>query len=313
MRITKPKKLTKGDLIGIISPASAPDDLEKINKGVAYLENLGYQVEVGKNIDKQRGYLAGTDEERLEDLHYMFEKKEVKAVFCVRGGYGSGRLLDKINYNLIKQNPKIFVGYSDINALHMAFYQKARLITFGGPMVATDFYDDMDDTVEEAFWDILTSSRKIGKIHNPKDEKFYVLNKGRGEGRILGGNLSILISLMGTEYFPQLKDSILILEEVNEAPYRVDRMFNQLRLIKAIKQTKGVILGRFVDCYESDVEKKTLTLNEVIADYFTKLKIPVFYNVKYGHIKNTMTIPFGVKCKINTSRGFIEFTEGAVV
>lgn len=312
MRLIKPKKLTKGDLIGIISPASTPEDLSKIEKGVAYFESLGYQVEVGKNIGKERGYLAGEDEERLDDLHYMFGKKEVKAIMCTRGGYGSARLLNKINFNLIRQNPKIFVGYSDINALQLAFMQKAKLVTFGGPMVATDFSDKINKKVEENFWQILTSSRKIGKICNPNAEKFYVLNKGRGEGRVIGGNLSILISIMGTEYFPPLKDSILLLEEINEAPYRVDRMFNQLKLAKAFRQVKGVILGRFVDCYETDSDKKTLSLNEVIADYFTNLKIPVLYNVKYGHIKDTITIPFGVKCKVNSSRGFIEFMEGAV-
>lgn len=312
MRIVKPKKLTKGDLIGIISPASTPEDLTRIEKGVAYFESLGYHVEVGPNVGKTRGYLAGTDEERLEDLHYMFSNKHVKAVICARGGYGSARLLDKINYNMIRQNPKIFVGYSDINALQMAFYQKAKLVTFGGPMVATDFADEMNSVVEENFWSIITSTKKIGKICNPHEEKFYVLNKGRGEGRILGGNLSVLISMMGTDYLPQLKDSILLLEEINEAPYRIDRMFNQFRLAKYFRQVKGVILGRFVDCYESDTAKRTLTLNEVIADYFTNLKVPVLYNVKYGHIKDTIMIPFGVKCKVNSSRGFIEFMEGAV-
>jgi len=313
MRIIKPKKLSKGDLIGIISPASAPSDLSSIDRGVAYFESLGYKVEVGKNAAQQKGYFAGDDKERLDDLHYMFRKKEVKAIICTRGGYGSGRLLNSLDYNLIRQNPKIFVGYSDINALQLAIFHKVKMITFGGPMVSPDFSNEMNESAEEDFWSTITSSKKIGKISNPKEEKFYVLNKGRGEGRILGGNLSILVSIMGTEYFPQFKDSILLLEEINEPPYRVDRLFNQLKLAKIFKQVKGIILGRFVNCYESDSEKKTFTLNEVIADYFTSLKIPVFYNVKYGHIKDTMTIPFGIKCRINTSRGFIEFTEGAVI
>ncbi len=312
MRIIKPKRLSKGDLIGIISPGSSPEDLGLIDKGVSYLESLGYQIEVGKNVGKARGYLAGEDHERLDDLHYMFEKREVKAIFCVRGGYGSGRLLSKINFNLIRKNPKIFVGYSDLNAIQLSFFQKAKLVTFAGPMLAVDLSGEMNKNAEEQFWRMLTSNKRIGKISNSNNEKFYVLNKGRGEGRIMGGNLSIIASLMGTEYMPSFKDSILILEEINEAPYRIDRMFNQLKLAKVFKQTKGIILGRFVDCYESDSTKKTLTLNEVIADYFSGMKIPIIYNVKHGHVKDMITIPLGVRCKINSSRGFIEFLESAV-
>lgn len=313
MRSMKPKKLNSGDVIGIISPASSPDDPTRIEKGVRYLEKLGYRVEVGKNVGKERGYLAGTDEERLSDLHDMFGNKEVKAIFCVRGGYGSGRLLDKIKFNLIKKNPKIFVGYSDITVLQMAIYQKTGLVTFAGPMVAVDFWkEEVDPFTEENFWDLLTKKRKIGKLHNPKDEHFFVLNKGRGEGKLFGGNLALLASIMGTHYFPSMKDAILLLEDIGEQPYRVDRLLNQLKLANIFKQANGVILGRFVDCYESDETKKTLTLNEVIADYFNGMDIPVIYNFKHGHISSNLTIPFGVKCKLNASRGFVEITESAV-
>ena len=313
MRIVKPKRLKKGDLIGIISPASSPDDLSRINKGVSYLESIGYRVEVGKNVGKIRGYLAGTDQERLDDLHSMFKNKDVKAIFSVRGGYGSGRLLDKINFNLIKKNPKIFVGYSDITALQMAFFKKTGLVTFAGPMVAVDFgADEVDPFTEEVFWKTITSNKKIGKLHNPDDEKFYVLTKGRGEGRIIGGNLALLASIIGTDYQPNFTNSILLLEDIGEPPYRIDRLFYQLKYAKAFKQTKGIILGRFVDCYETDSTKTSLTLNEVIDDYFSELKIPVVYNIKHGHIKENLTIPFGLKCKLNASRCFIEISEGAV-
>ena len=165
MRVVKPKKLQKGDLIGVISPASSPDDLSKINLGVNYLEKLGYKVEVGKNVGNYHGYLAGSDEERLADLHSMFKKKDVKAIFSVRGGYGSPRLLDKIDFNIIKSNPKIFVGYSDITALQMAFYQKAGLITFAGPMVAVDFYNSVDPFTEEFFWSSLHPIKKSAELN----------------------------------------------------------------------------------------------------------------------------------------------------
>jgi len=312
MGIIKPKRLKQGDVIGIISPASSPDDNSKINRGVAYLEKLGYRVEVGKNVGSHEGYLAGTDSQRLADLHEMFKNRQIKAILSIRGGYGSGRLLDKIDYKLIRNNPKIFVGYSDINALQMAFFAKTGLITFAGPMVAVDFHDEVSTFTEEVFWRTITSNKKIGRIQNPRKEKFYVLNKGRSSGRILGGNLSLINSLIGTEYFPKLKGAILLLEDINEAPYRIDRMLNQLRLSKILKQINGVILGHFVDCYEQDPTKQTFTLNEVIIEYFQNLKMPVIYNVKHGHIKENITIPYGLKCVLNATRGFIEIPENAV-
>lgn len=312
MKLIKPKKLPKNGVIGIISPASAVESVEKIEKGVKYLEKLGYRVEVGKNVGKNLGYLAGKDEERLEDLHDMFRNKNINAVICVRGGYGTGRLLNKIDFNLIKKNPKIFVGYSDITTLQMSFLQKAKLVTFAGPMVAVDFWEDeVDSFTEENFWRIITSNKKIGKLQNPNAEKFFTLVKGQASGELMGGNLALVTSIMGSEYLPPFKGKILLLEDVDEKPYRIDRMFNQLRLAKAFKQIKGVILGRFVDCYE-DINP-TLSLNEVIADYFNKMKIPVIYNFKHGHIKQNITIPWGLKCNLNSTKGIVDIPESAVV
>lgn len=312
MKIIKPKKLKKGDLIGIVSPASSPNDLNRINSGVKYFESLGYRVEVGKNILNQTGYFSASDEERLEDLHAMFKNKNVKAIISTRGGYGSARLLDKINYSIIKKNPKIFVGYSDITALQLSIFKRTGLITFAGPMVAVDFFSDVDSFTEENFWKILTSSKKIGKLVNPNSEPFYSINPGRCDGKLLGGNLTIISSLLGTKYLPEFKNSILFMEEINEKPYRIDRMFNQLRLANVFDSVKGIVLGRFVDCYEKDSTKNSFKLNEVIFEYFDKLKIPVLYNVKHGHIKQNLTLPIGVNTKLNASRNFIEITESAV-
>ena len=313
MKTIKPPKLNKNELIGIISPASSPNDLDTIEKGVKYLENLGYSVKVGKNVGKKHGFLAGTDQERLSDLHNMFSDKNVKAIFSIRGGYGSGRLLDRINFNLIKKNPKIFVGYSDITALHMAIYQKTGLVTFAGPMVSSDFSGEINKFAEENFWKLITSNKKVGKLNNPGNEKFFILNSGRAEGKILGGNLALMNSLMGTKYLPSFKDSILLIEEIGEEPYRVDRLFNQLRLSNILKETNGVILGRFVDCYDNERSNNKIDLNEVIENYFTDLKKPVIYNFSHGHIKENLTIPFGLHCKLNASRCFVEITENAVI
>lgn len=312
MKIIKPKKLSKGDVIGVISPGSSPTDPESIEKGVTYLEKMGYRVEIGENVGKVHGYLAGSDEDRLDDIHSMFANKDVKAIFSLRGGYGSGRLLDRLNFGLIKKNPKIFVGYSDITALQLAIYNKTGLVTFAGPMVATDFSSEINAFAEENFWNILTNAKKIGKLHNPKDQNFYSLTKGRGEGKILGGNLALISSVMGTAYMPNLKNSILLLEDIGELPYRVDRLLNQLKIAKVFDQVNGIILGRFVDCYEKDRTADTIMLNEVIEHYFSDIKKPVLYNFSHGHIKENITIPFGINCKINTSRCFVELTESAV-
>lgn len=312
MRYTKPKRLHNGDLIGIISPASTPDDLTRVNSGVQYLEKIGYKVIVGSNVGKNHGYLAGSDEERVNDLHSMFKNKNVKAIMCVRGGYGSPRLLDKINYSLIKRNPKIFVGYSDITALQMAFLQKANLVTFAGPMLAVDFYDEVSSFTEEFFWRLITSNKKIGRIKNPNSEKMYYLRKGSASGQIIGGNLALFVSLMGTQYFPDVRKKILLLEDTGEAPYRLDRLINQLRIANVFEKVKGVILGAFTDCKESDPDKKTLTLGEVIEDYFTKVKKPAVYNFQHGHIKDNITVPFGIKARLNATKGFFELIEGAV-
>lgn len=312
MGIIKPKKLNSKDVIGIIAPGSSPDDHSRIEKGVGYLEKMGYRTQLGKNVGKTKGYLAGTDSERLSDLHQMFADKNVKAIFCLRGGYGAFRLLDKINYKLIKDNPKIFVGYSEITSLQNAFLQKAGLVTFAGPMVAVDFYEDISPYTEENFWAMITSNKKFGKIKYPQDEKLPSLVKGTASGRLIGGNLAVFAALIGTDYLPNISGNILLLEDIAELPYKVDRMLNQLKFANIFKKAKGIILGRFVDCFEHDPNKKTLTLGEVIDNYIGSLEIPSIYTFPHGHIKDFITMPIGIKIKLNALRGIVEFEESAV-
>lgn len=312
MQVIKPARLKKGDTIGLITPASSPDDLIKIEESTRYLEKMGYRVKLGKSVGKFIGYLAGTDDERLEDLHSMFSDKTIKAIMCLRGGYGAFRLLDKINYKLIQKNPKIFVGYSEITALQNAIFSKTGLITFAGPMPAVDFVNNISPYTEEWFWKIVTSNKKIGKIKYPENLKMPFINKGVANARILGGNLAVLSALLGTEYFPDMKDKILLLEDIDEKPYKIDRMLNQLRLAKVFKGLKGIILGRFVECYEQDPNKKTLSLGEVIEYYFKSLKLPTIYTFPHGHIKDFVTIPLGLKIGLNATKGTVEFLENAV-
>jgi muramoyltetrapeptide carboxypeptidase len=245
-------------------------------------------------------------------LHDMFLDKNVKAIICTRGGYGAPRLVDKIDYNLIAKNPKIFVGYSDITALQMAIFHKTGLITFAGPMLAVDLYNTVNPFAEEMFWGLLTSNKKYGKIDFPEDEKIFPVIKGTGKGRVVGGNLATLLSIAGSSYMPDMKNKILFLEEIGEAPYRIDRMFNQLRLMGVFKKISALILGAFTNCIEPDPEKKTFSTGEVIAEYVDKFKIPVVYNFRHGHIDDNLTVPFGSTFRVNASRSIIEITESVV-
>ncbi len=312
MQVIKPARLKKGDLIGLITPASTPELLTKIQDSVRHFEQLGYRVKLGKNVGKQYGYLGGLDEERLSDIHEMFADKKVKAIFSIRGGDGTIRLLDKINYGLIKRNPKILIGHSDITALQLAIYVKTGLITFSGPMAAVDFANDVDPFTEEMFWGMITSNKKIGKVKNPGGEKISTLTKGIASGRLIGGNLSLVGSLLGTQLLPKFDKSILFLEDVDEKPYRVDRYFAQMRLAKIFDKMSGMILCNFTDCEETDPSKKSLTINEVVYDYFATLKKPIIYNVVYGHVKSKNTIPMGVRARINATKGEFEILEGCV-
>ena len=311
MGIIKPKKLEKGDTIGIISPASRPKDLTKIDNAVKYLEGLGYNVKVGKNAKNLYGFLAGTDEERLSDLHEMFLDKNIKAIICSRGGYGTPKLLNKIDYNIIKENPKIFVGYSDITALQLAFFEKAGLVTFSGPMAAVELCK-VDPFTEECFWAMITSTAKIGVLKNPDGEPIKTINKGSATGILMGGNLSLILTLFGTSYCPSFKDSILYFEEVDEEPYGVDRYLSTLRNGNVFEQIRGLIIGSMTDCGEGATQP-SLTLEQVFEDYFKDIKVPIIDNLIYGHIPRKNTMPFGIQTRIDTETKEIEILEGCVV
>lgn len=308
----KPKKLRRKDLIGIISPASATNDEKLVENGIKYIESLGYKTIVGKNVGKVRGYLAGTDEERIDDIHQMFGDKNVKAIFCLRGGYGAFRLLDKIDYKLIQKNPKIFVGFSEITALQMAFLKKSNLISFAGPMVVPNFSSEIDTFTEERFWRSITSTASRERIQISAKQQLSKIKIGQTTGRLIGGNLSVFSALIGTGYVPELMNKILFLEEIDEPPYKIDRMLNQLKLNNSFKKLNGIILGSFKGGIEQDKNKKTLTLEEVWNDYFESVKIPVIHSFPHGHIKDMVTMPLGIKVRMNMKKKFVEFTESGV-
>lgn len=312
MNILKPPRLRKHDLIGIVSPASAPSSQEKVDKGVQYLERLGYRVKVGQHVMDQHGYLAGTDDQRAHDLNDMLRDPAVRAIVAVRGGYGTPRLLHLVDYRAVRRNPKILVGYSDLTALQLALFRKTGLVTFSGPMVGVEMWDSIDPFTEEHFWRVITSSARIGPLRNPQGERLVAYNKGKVAGTLIGGNMSLLASLMGTPYLPNFRKAILVLEDVDEAPHRIDRMFAQLHHAGISKVIAGLVLGKFTDCVPSDPSKPHLNIEQVLDDAVSRITCPVLTNLQYGHIAKKLTLPFGVRALLDSRNGVLKILEGAV-
>lgn len=312
MTIIKPPRLRKGSIIGLVAPASTPLTEEKIEKGAIYLEQLGYYVKFGEHIRTIHGYLAGTDEERAADFNTMVCDKDVKAIFAIRGGYGTPRILPLIDYRSLKQNPKIVVGYSDITALQLAIFRKIGLVTFSGPMTGTDMWKDIDPYTEEHFWQLITSTKKIGVLKNPMNEPLKILKHGKARGRLLGGNLSMIACLMGTSFLPKLNGEILFLEDVEEAPYRVDRMLMQLLNAGVLNRLAGLVFGKFTDCNPSNPSEPHLSIDQVQGEYAEKSKCPVVANFQYGHIPSKLTVPMGLQAMLDSKRNRIEVLDNAV-
>lgn len=312
MSIIKPKRLRNGDLIGLITPASPVADSSRIEKAVHYLERLGYRVTVGEHVGKVHGYLAGVDEERLADLHAMFEDRRVKAIIALRGGYGTPRLLSKLNYRLVSQNPKILVGFSDITALQLALWRQCGLITFHGPMAGVDMADSMDAFTEELFWQTVTSTKKIGRISFPPGVEPSSLYPGKATGRLIGGNLSIVVSLLGTRYFPRTTDVVLFLEDVSEEPYRVDRMLTQLRNAGFFSKCNAVLTGQFSDCLPKDQTKPSLSVEEILGEVARRAGRPFISNLPFAHLPQKMTLPAGLRVQVDASSPSIRYLESAV-
>jgi muramoyltetrapeptide carboxypeptidase len=311
VKTLKPPRLRAGNLIGVVSPASTIADPSRIEKGVAYLEKMGYRTCVGEHVLKVHGYLAGTDEERAGDLHAMFRNREVRAIMCIRGGYGTPRLLSLIDYPLIRRNPKIFVGYSDITSLQLALLRKCGLVTFQGPMVGVDMPNGIDAFTEGLFWQLLTSPRKAGSVL-PAGEPVNTLRGGRGTGILVGGNLAHFVASLGTPYLPQLKGALLFLEDIGEEPYRVDRMMSQLRHASILRQAAGVLAGQFTDCAPKDSSARSLSLDDVFDEMAALAPTPFMSNLPFGHEARKMTMPMGIRARMNATEHSLEFLEGAV-
>ncbi|PIO49034.1 MAG: LD-carboxypeptidase [[Chlorobium] sp. 445] len=314
MTVLKPRRLRKGDVIGIVAPASPVFPEDKLERAAEYIESLGYRIKFGKAVRKVYGYLAGTDKERAQDLNEMFADRYVSAIFCLRGGYGSPRILPLLDYAMIARNPKIFVGFSDITALCSALFAKCKLITFLGPMLVSDMTQP-DDFAQEHFWQMITSASVVGELPNHASHHATALQVGEKTGRLSAANLSLLTTLIGTPYLPSLKKSILVIEDIGEEPYRVDRMLSQVANSGVMQALHGFVVGQFTDSEPED-DKPSLSMKQVIADYVKKLPklVPAFANFSFGHIKSKLTLPFGARAKLSVTRRHckLEITERVV-
>jgi muramoyltetrapeptide carboxypeptidase len=311
MSILKPPRLNKGDVIAIAAPGSPPKSSETLNKGIRYLERLGYRVLLGKYVERRYGYLAGSDAERAGDLNSFFADPRVKAIFTVRGGYGSHRILSLVNYRMIQRNPKILVGYSDITALQCALLAKTRLVTFSGPMVATDLGEEFHGAAEEWFWRCLTSTKPLGVVKNPNRKTMKTLRRGSAVGRLIGGNLSLVTALLGTPFFPDVRRFILFLEDVDEEPYRLDRMLNHLTLALPSRRLTGLLFGEFKGC-TPETPRYSLRLPQVLRDFTAGQRVPAIEGLRYGHVRNPLTLPLGVTARVRASVPTVELLEAAV-
>ena len=303
----KPKPLQQGDRVAIIAPAS-PVDKTLIDKCVGSLKDLGLEVVVGTSCLSEHGFLSGTDDIRANDINRMFADKNIKGIFAIRGGYGCARLLDLIDFKIIKKNPKIFVGYSDITALHIAINQKSKLITYHGPMVSTELIKGLDEYSADYYKRFLFSKEKINEIFNPVGCNLEIINDGIASGQLIGGNLSLVCSSLGTKYEINTKNKILFLEEVDETPYKVDRMLLQLKQSGKFKDATGIILGAFTDCIASS-NKKSLSLEEVFNEIILPLKKPTISKLVCGHCLPTLTLPLGSKVILDANEKRIKIIE----
>ena len=293
-----PRKLVVGDLIGIAAPSS-PFDAAEFASGAAVLESMGFRLTIPGGIYRRSGYLAGSDFERAELLNGLFENRQVKAIICARGGFGSTRLLQYLDYESIKKNPKIFVGFSDITAILSALYTKCGLVTCHGPMVTT--LGQADRATRESLRSVLLSAGKF----ELKPKNGLVMQKGAAAGPVVGGNLSTLCSLLGTPAQPDYKGRILFLEDRGEAPYRIDRMLTQMKQAGCFESLAGLILGSFEGCGEYN------EVLEIFADIIREFDFPVISGFEAGHGKTNITIPMGLAAMLDTDKKTLAFGRAA--
>lgn len=312
--LIKPRALREGATVALIAPGSPIGD-ERIKAATDNMAALGLKTKEGRNIRAKRGYLAGTDEQRLADLHWAFTDPEIDAVWCLRGGYGCGRLLPQIDFDLIRRHPKALIGYSDITALHLSIHARTGLVSFHGPVAASEYPPETVAHAKAVLWDGGENHRIAQPTPDMElpgpEHKPYVLSAGKATGPITGGNLSLLAALAGTPYGPSYRGKIVFIEDIGEVPYRIDRMLVQMFQSTDLGQAAGIVLGVFNDCQPKSSGPPSLRLEETLQDNFENLGIPAAYGFPIGHVALNAMIPYGIQASLDTEKGTLVLLEKA--
>jgi muramoyltetrapeptide carboxypeptidase len=314
----KPERLSFGDTIGIVAPSSPPPDPAAIDRAAEALEKFGFKPKLAENIRARRGFLAGGDRERVGDLMQMFADKSVKGIMCLRGGYGAARLLNLLDYKIIRRHRKILSGFSDITSLHCAFARKVNMVSIHAPMWNGGLQSkDLPEFTRSSFFRTVMEAKASGSIVSGYDsKKISTVRCGVAEGRLIGGNLAVLCASIGTPFEPPFRGRILFIEDINEQPYRLDRMLTQLLNAGVLQQLAGVAVGVNRDC-EDDGEDRVIdeyrqSSADVMAERLSSLGVPVVMGLPFGHVALNATIPVGVHARLDGDNGDLIILESAV-
>ncbi|MFG6485157.1 LD-carboxypeptidase [Roseateles sp. BYS78W] len=310
------RRLRPGDTIGLVSPANATFEREPLKLAIEALQALGFKVKPGQNVAARRGPFAGTDAQRAADINAMFADDSVNGILALTGGSGCNRIVDKLDYDLIRRRPKFFGGFSDLTCLVNAIQRQTGLVTFHCPVAGSEWNDYSVQSFKA-----VAMNAEAAVLRNPvaspgddlvqREERIATIRPGKARGRLVGGNLTVLASMAGSAYFPDCRGAVLFLEDINEYIYRIDRCLSTLRLAGAFKELAGVVLGRFTKCEPGD-GYGSLTLDEVFDDYFLPLNVPVFRGAAIGHIRRKMTVPVGAAAEMDAEAGTIRLLGAAV-
>lgn len=302
-----PPLLKKGDTVALVAPGTNVTDPDDLKKAFDILEFFGLKPKTFRKTE-EFGYKSRSVRARADEIHAAFSEEEVRGIICLRGGYASAMLLDSLDYSLIAKNPKVFVGYSDITAMHCAINKLAGLVTYHGPVALSAFTKYTIDSFEEVLFrgtrPLILQNPQVDKSPRPQHPT-RTISGGTARGRIIGGNLSIICSLMGTPYEIDTKGKILMIEDVGEEPYRMDRMLNQLRLAGKLHDAAGIVVGECVDCNSNGLNPSKVwdpSLGEVLDAYLSALGKPVFYGLTFGHTSDQLTVPIGAEAELDAGR-----------
>ena len=283
--------------------------VERIDIGARALESRGYRVRMGEHVRARHGTFAGTDVERVDDLNRFLRDPEVRMIMAVRGGYGCGRLLEGVDFEAARRDPKWVVGYSDLTALQMGLLAKSGLVTVSGPMAGVEFRGTPDPFTEAHFWSLVGGREEGLDLGNPEGEPWIPIRGGCAEGPLVGGCFSLVMSLFGTPYLPALDGAILVLEDIHEHLHRLDRMLVQLRLAGVLDRISGLVLGQFTDCGPAEPGKPALTLPEILGEVLSGLRVPCVRGYAYGHEARKRSLPWGIQARLDVDAGTFRLVE----